>query len=312
MPLYTDFIKNALGLLFIISFFYSLFCIKDSKIRVTCMVSSVIACGLTHVLDFGVLGLMILLSMPSFLIVKEKEGFKEVAISLLLVGSMLILAFTIPSLVGGDVSKLVSFLEEGVVEEEAMRFFGEIPIHYGFATGGLIYSIFRKDRSAILILPASLVALAINFPLVAPKWAFRFSLMNSITFPLIIPAFLQILREDWKKVMIIILIIGFLVPIGIRVWSRLKPSIPLGEWEEIRDLTKVIPVNSTLFVPNTRLRYWVEAEIGDQYDVKGRNMDVKPPFYIITEVSRPPPKGRTVYRGSYIAVNLIGRFGRFP
>ena len=56
MRLYTDFIKNALGLLFIISFFYSLFCIKDSKIRVTCMVSSVIACGLTHVLDFGVLG----------------------------------------------------------------------------------------------------------------------------------------------------------------------------------------------------------------------------------------------------------------
>ncbi len=58
--------------------------------------------------------------------------------------------------------------------------------------------------------------------------------MNSITLPLIIQAFLKILREGWKKVMIIILIIGFLVPTGIRVWPRLKPSIPLGEWRRLR------------------------------------------------------------------------------
>ena len=56
--------------------------------------------------------------------------------------------------------------------------------------------------------------------------------------------------------------------------------------EEIKGFTKVIPVNFTLFVSNTRPRYWVEAEIGDQYDVKGKNVNVEFPFYIITEVSR--------------------------
>jgi hypothetical protein len=301
-----DLIKNAIGLLFISSFILALYTIRSRKLRLFVMLSSILACGLTHVLDFGVLSLIIALSLL-FYIITKREKISDLVYSALFIGLLLTLTLLFPVVVGGDIYKLFSFLGSNLGDVERLRppLTIRMPFTYAVAIAGLAYSFMRKEKLAPLAFSASILLIGLNFPLIEGKWLWRFELMNSILLPLVLPLFITGLKENWRKTLILILILGVMLSSVISILPMLRPSLPLQAVEEIRELKNIIDEKANLVVKNTRLRYWVEAELGESYQVTTK--PVQNTFYVVHEVKGPPLPGKPIFSGSFISVKKVSR-----
>jgi len=312
--LYTDFIKNTIGLLFIVLLLYSIYCIRSKRTTIALILFSAIGVTLSHVLDFAVFTLLVALMFLKLLIFKEKYSKElrfRVTVALGVSIALLLACLAIPQIVGYDTRKLFSFLEQPLSEEQhtmtsniayTLRNF---PLSLFLCSAGIFYSLARSSPLSPIFFASSILIVMLNFPLISKAWLFRFELMNSILIPLVIPIAILAVKSREAKVLILLIILGFATMITVPMIPRLRPSIPLLEYTELELIPAYIPEGSTLIVPNTRLRYWVEALHEDKYEILSKPL--KPPVgaYLIIETKMRTPPFPPLFNGKYIKIYLI-------
>ena len=91
-----------------------------------------------------------------------------------------------------------------------------------------------------------------------------------------------------------------------------KPSTAIKDYEELREhLPKRVPPRSALVIPDTRIRYWVEALHEEIYEiVKKLPRPLSQETYLVLKKPTPPgrelPRAEIVLDGDYIRVVKLG------
>lgn len=321
MRLAMDFIKNFIGIFFIALFLYAALSTRDYRAAVAAAAVSTIGSALSHVLDFGVLALIAVLLLVGWLI-KRAESSKTVLYASLtaLILSAVILASSlliIPQLLGYDASKLIEFLKNPEARREPsltlQRFDFFIPAII-LAAGGLIYSLAMRPRNPKLtyaVFTTSILLIIMNFPLIGSSWLFRFRLMNAVLIPVLPAALVAEMRSRSSQILASVIILALTSAIALPTIPALRPSIPMKGYFELQQIPKHIPKGSTILVPDTALRYWVEALHEENYEIVAK-LTEKPStdLYIITRTMRKrpiPPRAIPVFRGEFIEIFKTGR-----
>ena len=317
LRLSMDFIKNFIGILFIALFLYSALCVRDRKFAVTLSAFSTIAAALSHVLDFGVLALMAALLLLSWAVRRDRAS-KVVAyasasaliISAIILVSALVIA---PELLGYDASKLVEFLKNPTTEEGRPI----SPQHDFFipaillAAGGLAYPFLAKPSNRKLVyvaFTASILLVALNLPLIAPSWLFRFRLMSSILIPILPAIVVAEAKTRNARAIAFLTILGFTAALTLPTIPAMRPSIPPQGYQELLKISEYVPMGSTLLIPDTALRYWVEAVHEENYNIVSKpSKPLRTGTYLVMRVlpNRPirlPPRAKPVFNGAFIRV----------
>jgi len=258
-----DLIKNAMGLLFLTSFmlFYVLMLKTGRKLYMLLSILMLVLTGLTHILDYGIALLFLILSTIMYF-----RDRKALLLTIpILMGGLLFLSmgFIFLYIMGGDPYKIYSFLIG--LSKSFMN--TVIPISafnviYPLLTGmaGIIISSRLGKIEGKLLLSLSIMLIALNTPLIPQEYLWRFNLMSAILIPLVIGLSLSPIKDKAFFITISLIIVGFTLPQFSVQLAGISPSIPLGEYHEIEELVKRLPTNNTaILVPDTRLRYWIEV-----------------------------------------------------
>lgn len=314
LRLSMDFIKNTVGLLFVALFLFSVYVVKGRGKAALIGGLSAVGAAATHVLDFGVLALMAVLILLYWIIFRRGSEEMVYSSASVTIVSALILGlslFVLPQLLGYDAEKLLAFLGNPVGGgKDSLRKVGAleqyIPV-FVVALAGLIYSLWlgRRRRLAPAIFAASVLLMAMNLPALSSSWLFRFRLMNSITIPLIASAAVIEAERKTTKTLTLLLLLGFAAALTVPMIPAMRPSIPPQGYEELEEVSKIIPQGSTLVVPNTALRYWVEALLEDRYVILEKPpKPMTPNTYLILEAIRRAPKlpVKPIFDGEFIKV----------
>ena len=102
-------------------------------------------------------------------------------------------------------------------------------------------------------------------------------------------------------------IIGLMFMMMLPTIFALKPSITMRDYLELQKIVDYVPPGSTIVVPDTRLRYWVEALHEETYNIV-KSPPHPPPqdLYLIIGKHHPlrglPPRSKTVLEGDYIRI----------
>ncbi len=317
-----DFIKNAIGLLFLTLslFFYYEWLIsgKGRYCLLACIVT--VVTGLTHILDFGVLvltytltSIVVLIGFRSHLNITRTLPLLMVSYGLLGVG------FISYTLMGGDPYKFFSFtakllgVSESLFEVDLGVLKTATPLIIGLA--GILVSRRYSGLGRVIVLSTSLVLVLLNLPFIPHQYLWRFNLMSALLLPLSMGFILGLVRDNYVVLLLGLAVAGLMFQyFGLQmVFAR--PSIPLGEYEELKMLLDRVPENTVIVVPDTRLRYWVqtfrvEGVYGKVSDVPA-NMGIlilfdKGPFLGRRPPSPPiPPRARLFYDGEYVTAYLL-------
>ncbi len=317
-----DFIKNAIGLLFLTLslFFYYEWLIsgKGRYCLLACIVT--IVTGLTHILDFGVLVLIYTLTSIVVLIGFRSSSNITRTLPLLMVSyGLLGVGFISYTLMGGDPYKFFSFTakllgaSEPLFEVDLGVLKTVTPLVIGLA--GILVSRRYDGLGRVIVLSTSLVLVLLNLPFIPHQYLWRFNLMSALLLPLSMGFILGLVRDNYVVLLLGLAVAGLMFQyFGLQmVFAR--PSIPLGEYEELRMLLDRVPENTVIVVPDTRLRYWVqtfrvEGVYGRVSDVPA-NMGIlilfdKGPFLGRRSPSPPiPPRARLFYSGEYVTAYLL-------
>ena len=303
-----DFMKNSSGLLWLNLYLYLLYlCLEGKKWKVQILaVISLILTALTHILDYGVALLYTYIIVALVAILKLKT--KSIALPVFASLFSLLLFFTIPAVVGGDVFKGVKFIADLIEQDYSkmgpMR--GEWFILSWFAAGALfLHSIIaytRKEKSkSVVSFASAFVMLALNLPLLPRNWLFRFQLMTPVpmshAFGFVTGGF----KDKTQEIAALLLAIGIIGVLALPAFYSVRPSIPEEAYIELKHVVKdIVPSLSgdhCLVVPNPRIRYWVETLEEEVF----RKPNCASPILIIEVRAKPPPvKGRIVYKGKFI------------
>ena len=308
LRLLNDFIKNYVSLLFISFFVYTLLNVRDRRKAIVYSSLAAIASAASHVLTFGVFALYALLIFIVYQLRRDYGVGRDAAASATVTSFLiLILALTAaPQIVGYDTQKLISFVENpfdhGWERMYPSNFAAVLII--GFA--GIMYSLKRRE-AAELSMASGILLILMNLPIIAGSWLFRFSLMTSILVPPIAALIIGEIRGA-SKFTVFALVTGLMLMTMLPAISMLKPSITMKDYEELRDrLPKCVPPGSTLVIPDTRVRYWVEALHEEIYVIVKRPPQPLPQeAYLILKKpvppGREPPRAEIVLDGDYIRV----------
>ena len=310
-----DFLKNAMGLLFLALFFYMVVRgFERDEFRYSLLASlTLIVVGLTHILDFGVgYGFAIILLVYG-LFSKDKVLFKHAILPVVVGSIMLVAGFTVYTLMGGDPYKALNLLR--LIGEEAdtiMLSPWELaktitPLILGVA--GILLSTRLKTPARQVIIACSIILLALNTPLIPLQYLWRFNLMTVILAPIILGVLVGSIRDEKLSAITGLVIIGLLLPQFIVQLQTMHPSIPEKEYQELKQLIDKIPVNTLIITPDTRLRYWVET----LYENVARRPPGPTPYPQLIVVDKNPiarkpwipPRSIEYFKGEYIEAYLI-------
>ena len=310
LRLAEDFIKNYVSLIFPAIFIYILLNVKD--LRRAAIYSSIIALAsaLSHVLTFGVLALLSLIVFISSLIGRCDDLIKYASASAVIT-SMIILTVSLsifPQVTGYDSFKLLNFLNQpfgdgGGLTFKRIDFIGSMVI--GLA--GIIYGLTHRSKPESLIPIVSGISLILlNLPIIGRSWLFRFNLMGSILVPLIIASMMDGVKESSRPAMLTA-IIGLMFMVMLPTIFALRPSITMNDYLELQRIVDYVPPGSTIVVPDTRLRYWVEALHEETYEIVRRPPHPPPQnlYLIVGRHHRPrvlPPRSKLILEGDYIRI----------
>jgi len=316
-----DFMKNSIGLLWLCFYFYFLYKYWTKGDRSSFVFSSafLILAALTHVLDYGVCVLFATL-MPFTALILRRES-KRAFIAFAVCALTLLFFFTFPVLIGYDVFKGLWFVSEvsGTSStpsgSPSPLFLVEFLFRKGVAAWLSIVillvlgleGVYRKDyhRGAFLLILAGIGAF-LNFPLLPRRWLFRFQLMSCIPIAFATGALVSRAKELSVKMIIVMIFVALLFSTNPFIDRGLRPSIPPGEYREIRAVIERFVEdreNVVLVVPDVRVKYWVET-FADNV-VKRPPRDFTGRLLLMLEKRHlrwVPPRARPVYIGKFIIV----------
>lgn len=191
----NDLLKNAVGALFLLCFVYYLHCLateKGNKQNLVFAAVFLVLTGATHILDFGV-ALLFLILYPIVALfggVNRKVLAKNAGILLsiiLIFAAVVFLAF--PSLFR-DFYKGFAFLRDLFAETEEGP-----PIHFLFSpmggafilpvlAAGIVLSVYEwrigKKDAVLAVCTVTIVGLLLSLPFIPAEWLWRFLLMEFI------------------------------------------------------------------------------------------------------------------------------------
>lgn len=310
-----DFLKNAMGLLFLSLFFYMVLRgLGEDDLRYSIGASLLlIVTGLTHILDFGVGYGFALLLLVFNIVSRNRGGIKHLLLPVATSTLLLVAGFTVYTVMGGDPYKALNLLR--LMGEETSNITltpwelakTVTPLILGVT--GIILSFRLNGVEKQVVLAVSIILIVLNTPLIPLQYLWRFNLMTAILAPIILGVLVGLVRDKTIAVAASLVIIGLLLPQFIVQLQAVHPSIPEPEYGELRKLVENLPANTLIIAPDTRLRYWIETLYENvakkppgptpypQLIVFDKNPSTRKPWI--------PPHARKYYSGEYIEAYII-------
>ncbi len=311
-----DFLKNAMGLLFLSVFFYMVLRgLKEDNIQYSIIAAILlVVTGLTHILDFGVGYVFILLLLAYNVFSRNREALRHVLLPLATGTLLLVAGFTVYTVMGGDPYKALNFLrllgeEVYTVALTPWELAKTItPLILGAV--GILLSVKKlKGAEKQVLLAVSVMLIVLNIPLIPMQYLWRFNLMTAVLAPIILGVVTGLIRDNTLAVIVGLIVVGLLLPQFIVQLQAMHPSIPEPEYQELKQLVEKIPKNTLIITPDTRLRYWIETLYENvarkppgptpypQLIVFDKNPNTRKPWI--------PPRARIYYRGEYVEAYII-------
>ncbi len=309
-----DFLKNAMGLLPLSLFFYTVLRGLEDDIRYSIAASVLlVVTGLTHILDFGVGYAFAILLLVFNIVFGNRRMLRHVLLPLVTGTLLLVAGFTVYTLMGGDPYKALNLLrligeEVDTVALTSWELAKTItPLILGL-TGILLSMKFKGTRKKVLLV-VSVILIALNIPLIPMQYLWRFNLMTAILAPIILGAIAGSVKDNIVAVIVGLVVVSLLLPQFIVQLQAAHPSIPEPEYQELKQLVEKIPENTLIITPDVRLRYWIETlyenvagkPLGPtsypQLVVFDRNPNARRPWI--------PPRAKEYYSGKYIEAYII-------
>jgi len=318
----VDFLKNSMGLLFLIStvFFYHR-SIKNRNIN-DAIISSIFLSltGLTYILDFGTAFIIILIF---FILSFNKEELKYLLFPLLIGFILIVLGFLYNPVMGGDTSRILLLINDILyMRIRSFNIFYSIFILFPVILGisGFILaskSKLKYDRN--LLLAFSILLILFNIPIYPYSHLFRLNLMTAILAPFVIGSLISSPKDSLYGIIVILILSSIFIPQFNIQMVNARPSISLEEYNEIKYLISILPNNTSYIVPDVRLKYWVET-FGVKVFRKPYKISTSSNVVFIVEVLpniygfplkhnkpifRPPPNSKLIFKGRFIEAYII-------
>ncbi|MFX1564939.1 MAG: hypothetical protein ACFFCH_02995 [Promethearchaeota archaeon] len=297
-PLYlrmiSDFIKNAIGIAWLLAFIYFLHDLTFSGYNRGSLGLATIfllLTGLTHILVFGVAILFLLLY--TVLGILRSQNRKAVLQTMSVLGVVIVvfvlIAATFFSWFFSDFSKVFSFLntltesQNNSVSQPPIAGPGGPVINNFFALSlvggwgailvllsiGTILSLYvwkKHEKEALVLLVAvTIIGAILSFPLIPTEYLTRFMLMLTIPAAVILSYGLTLLwRQDLPaaKVLTIILIVlcvGIYVAQSFQTAMSLQPTISFVAYQDLVNMRAFIGPNSVIVISNQQgIGYWIQ------------------------------------------------------
>ncbi len=259
-----DLMKNAMGLTFLsFTLLFSYLALKKQNLRFS-ILSSVFAIltGLIHILDFTVIyAILLLLTIMN---IRNKHALKYVILPTVFGSILLALGFIFYDIMGGDPYRIIFFIYDLLGDRQLLMFNMYVlpnvilPLSIGIV-GLLLCTRLRNYVDKTLLFILSLTIIALNLPFYPSQHLWRFNLMIAILAPLILGVAVGYVKGTISRLVFTLVLLGFLIPQFTAQIYLIRPSISLGEYQEIKQLISIVPNNTIFVVPNTKLRYWVET-----------------------------------------------------
>ncbi len=298
----TDFIKNAVGIFFLLLFLYYLHNLassRSSKLNIFLSSLLLVLTGMTHILDFGVALLYLALYVISTLLFNRKSSSfllsAGVILSVALVFSFVAYIFFNPLFT--DFNKFISFLHDLFSPQRryppphpilkpkrplpvvpfSLPIIGGWGVIVSVLLSGAILSLYlwmRKDKESFLLLFSSTVmGIIMCFPLIPSKYLGRFMLMFLLPSFIIVSYSISFIDKVLRRkvgslipFIISFLIISLFVMQGVNVAFRARSTITYSAYLDLVDMKKYLPPNSIIIV-SKRIGYWVQYI--DEVEVSG-------------------------------------------
>ena len=322
--LMSDFIKNAVGCLFLLSFMYFLHrSLADGGARNTIpSLFFLLLTGLTHILDLG-LALLFLLLYPTVYAAIRGEfsrAAKVLFIHLGFLGAFAAAALTTFYHYFTDFFKGESFIEEliaGEGEISPMSILSPmnslvLPL---LASGVILtaYLVGRRDEVSPLLLTSVLMGLALIMPFIPAKWLWRFAFMAFIPASIIAASIVSKIGEDRAVALTLsALLVASTFLQAVPVVMRVGPTINMKDYQDLVRMGELMAPESVVVVGDFGVKYWVEyvcdiptaghftPELWGQYDHVYVLLGLKP------HVKLPPMPHKVVYEGErFMLVEIL-------
>ena len=305
LKLYSDFIKNSIGLLWLNLFllFEIRYMQDSSRKNLVGLIVALVLTALTHILDYGV-ALFYAISLFSLSIPFTrdiKKALPGAAIAFLSFAGLV----AAPWVVGGDIRKGFAFitqLAESDLEPVVMQQHWFI-LALAISAALFAKSYFSRDNSemAMLCIASGILAILVNLPILPRNWLFRFRLMTNIPLAYAVGMALTSKKEG-ENLVAAILILALLLVISLPATGVVRPSIPPPAYQELKDaIAKCEATVGKARIPDVRLRYWAET-ISDNVEGASRGNTLGNSCLVFLKTRKPIhiPPGQKIYEGAYI------------
>lgn len=320
-----EFLKNAIGIPFLLSFIYFSYRILTGDHGLESRVFFVLSfflTGLTHILDTGVALLFLLTEVIIASLSRNRNpGFLRFSLLFLAgifgLGTILYLSskgYTI------DIGKGIVFVEQFIKSLEFHPFFdvedriGVRSLSYLLVALGFVLTHTNNKKghweNSVLLFASSITLLCLSFPMLPPQWAMRFNLVVFVPGFVIAGNALSLFeRTAWQMVVSVVLL-GFVfffqsLPTFVRIGPRLNPL----QYQDLSAMSRFIPSGSAVVSPRFEWRYWIEY-LFDSRMVGGPLpylLKTNREIYLISDSKTPPPTLRAtlLYSGRTLGLYLV-------
>ncbi len=273
--LMNDLLKNALGAFFLLSFIYYLHCLTtdDRKRNLVFTALFLLLTGATHILDFGV-ALLFLILYPILVFFTKTEWktfVKNACILLLTVLVSAVGAFIIFPNLFTDFYKGLAFLQDIFLETGESQPLGFLfdPKGGSFILpvllAGVLISFYEWracNRKAVpAITSVTVVGILLSLPFIPREWLWRFLLMEFIPISFIIGISFSKIKEKSTLTVFLLLCLFPVVLQGVAVSKTMQPTIQDVEYHELEIIGNFLKPSSVVIV-NFSYGYWVEYVTG--------------------------------------------------
>jgi hypothetical protein len=278
LRLLSDLLKNIVGAFFLLCFAYylhSLVAESANKKNLLLVATFLILTAASHILDFGVALLLMLVysAVALFAGINRRRTAKNVGILILTVLIVGITAFSVfPSLLA-DFYKGILFFQQlltGTGNDTPIQFFFD-PMTAVFIAPilgvGYILSFheLRNQRKEALLPLASvtITGTLLSLPFIPVEWLWRLLLMDFIPISFIVGysvSKIKTMRVSRRKTALSILLflcLSLLILQAVQVSITLGPSVPKTDYDELASIGALIPSKSVV-VGDLRYGYWLQ------------------------------------------------------
>ena len=319
MALSGEFVKNAVGSFFLLSFVY--FCLEilkgtEGRFVKFAAIAAFVLTALTHILDLGLaLLFLILLVVGSLALRKSGRRFLDFSLPLLAGSAVLgAAAYFVYSGYTIDIGKGLTFIEDfltGLGDYDSLNPAVELAQGlpaYLTIVAGLVASIllYRRGRAEeVVFLGSGTIVLALlNFPTIPSQWAWRFGLMSFVPTCSVVAAVVGMIdADDVKWGIAVVFVLFYFFALSLPASARRRPVISMNEYADLVEMSAYVPSHSNV-IANAGGRYWVEYLLDSQLFRPVPGEPPTTPIYVVSGEGSPhPPAGATLlYRGNALSL----------